>query len=93
MGLSLFSRHYQGHTTGRENRVYTYPIGLLRQAVIVVVENGSLASRGQPSYGHHCTVGLRQRLMCYDGELKARQEHQQGSGQQKSLRVLGLGRQ
>ena len=43
------------------------------------------------SYGHHHTVGLRQRLMCYDGELKARQERQQGSRQQKSSRVLGLG--
>ena len=25
------------------------------------------------SYCHHCTVGPCQRLMCYDGELKARQ--------------------
>ena len=40
------------------------------------------------SYRHHCTVGLCQRLACYDGELKARQEHQQGSRQQKSSQVL-----
>ena len=41
---------------------------------------------------HHRTVGLRQRLMCYDGELKAKQERQLGSEQQKSSQVLGLGR-
>ena len=45
------------------------------------------------SYGLHRTVGLRQRLKCCNGELKARQERQQGSRQQKSLQVLGIGRQ
>ena len=45
------------------------------------------------SYGHHRTVGLHQRLKYCNGELKARQERQQGSRQQKSLQMLGLGRQ
>ena len=40
------------------------------------------------SYRHHCTVGLCQRLVCNNRELKARQEHQQGSRQQKSSQVL-----
>ena len=35
------------------------------------------------SYSHHRTVGLRQRLMCCNGKLKARQDRQQGSRQQK----------
>ena len=43
------------------------------------------------SYGLHRTVGLRQRLKCCNGELKARQERQQGSRQQKSLQMLRFG--
>ena len=41
------------------------------------------------SYGHHHTAGLRQRLMCCNGELKARQECQQGSRQQKVFAGAG----
>ena len=41
------------------------------------------------SYGHHRTVGLRQRLICCNGELKARWEHQQSSRQQKVFAGAG----
>ena len=41
------------------------------------------------SYGHHRNVGLHQRLVCYDGELKARQEHQQDSRQQAAEVFVG----
>ena len=41
------------------------------------------------SYGHHHTVGLCQRLMYCNGELKARQGRQQGSGQQKIFAGAG----
>ena len=41
------------------------------------------------SYGHHRTVGLCQRLMCCNGERKAKQEHQQGSRQQKVFAGAG----
>ena len=41
------------------------------------------------SYGHHRTVGLCQRLMCWNGELKAKQERQQGIGQQKVFEGAG----
>ena len=39
--------------------------------------------------GHHHTVGLCQRLMCCNGELNARQKHQQGSRQQKVFAGAG----
>ena len=41
------------------------------------------------SYGHHRTVGLCRRLMFFNGELKVRQERQQGSGQQKVFAGAG----
>ena len=83
----FFSVIIQGCTTDRKSRVHTYTIGLLRQAI--VVSWGWLPSvMRADSYRHHCTVGLCQRLVCYNGELKARQEHQQGSRQQKSSQVL-----
>ena len=75
---------------GKE-RVYTYTIEPLHQAI--VVGWGWLPClMGADSYGHHRTVGLHQRLVYYNDELMAKQEHQQGSRQEKSLRVLGLGR-
>ena len=79
-GLSLFKHHYPGCTTDRESRFYTYGIRILHQAI--VVSGGCIPGLvWADSYGHHPTVGLHQRLACYDGELKAWQEHQQGSRQ------------
>ena len=46
-GSQSFLAFLSGHTTDRESRVYTYAIGLLRQAGIVVVEDGSPTSCGQ----------------------------------------------
>ena len=83
----FFSVIIQECTTDRKSRVHTYTIGLLRQAI--VVSWGWLPSvMRADSYRHHCTVGLCQRLVCNNRELKARQEHQQGSRQQKSSQVL-----
>ena len=91
LGLSLFYCYYPGCITdGKRKGLYLH--NWAPPQAIVVGWGWLPCLMGADSYGHHRTVGLHQRLVYYNDELMAKQEHQQGSRQEKSLRVLGLGR-
>ena len=57
LGLSLFKWHLSGVITDWKERVYTYTIGLLCQAIVNRLRMAPLPPTAD-SYGHYRTVGL-----------------------------------